>query len=85
MRSVSDDIEELARTMGFKQYRTSGQEGESWIASDYIDVVIHLFSAAARHYYDLDNLWGDARRLNWEKESRPPGKTTRAKTKSSEK
>jgi ribosome-associated protein len=84
MRSVSNDIEELAKTMGYDLYRTSGQDGESWIASDYVHVVVHVFSAAARHYYDLDNLWGDARRLNWEKESRPPAKS-RSKTKSTEK
>ncbi len=85
MRSVSEDIEELAKTMGYDLYRTSGLEGESWIASDYIDVVVHIFSAAARQYYDLDNLWGDARRLNWEKEPRPGDKPAGRKSKSSEK
>lgn len=63
MRSVADDIDELAEKLGFKPFHRSGYEGESWIAVDYVDVVVHLFNPIARQYYDLDNLWGDARRL----------------------
>jgi ribosome-associated protein len=33
---------------------------------DYVDVVLHVFSADARTYYDLENLWGDAKRVAWE-------------------
>ena len=30
-----------------------------------VDVVIHLFSQDARMFYDLDSLWGDAKRVEW--------------------
>ena len=66
MRSVCDDIDELARKMGFPSFHRSGYEGESWIAVDYVDVVVHVFSHDARMYYDLENLWGDAKRVVWE-------------------
>jgi len=26
---------------------------------------LHIFSTDARVYYDLENLWGDAKRLEW--------------------
>jgi ribosomal silencing factor RsfS len=29
-------------------------------------VIIHLFNDESRRYYDLDNLWGDARKIEWE-------------------
>ena len=38
----------------------------SWILLDYGDVVVHLFDQKAREYYALDQLWSDARRVNWE-------------------
>jgi ribosome-associated protein len=65
MRTVCDEVDELAAKMGFKSYHRSGYEGETWIAVDYIDVVLHIFSDNARAYYDLENLWGDAKRVKW--------------------
>ncbi|MGA3065932.1 MAG: ribosome silencing factor [Tepidisphaeraceae bacterium] len=65
MRTVCDEINELAAKMNFKCFRRSGYEGESWIAADYIDVVLHVFEAGARQYYELENLWGDAKRVSF--------------------
>jgi ribosome-associated protein len=65
MRSVCDEIDELAATMGFPSFHRSGYEGETWIAVDYVDVVLHIFNQEARLYYDLENLWGDAKRVEW--------------------
>jgi ribosome-associated protein len=65
MRTVCDDLDELAEKMNFKSYHRSGYEGETWIAVDYVDVVVHIFSQDARLYYDLENLWGDAKRVEW--------------------
>jgi ribosome-associated protein len=66
MRTVCDQIGELAEKTGFKSYHRSGYEGETWIAVDYVDVVLHIFNQPARVYYDLENLWGDAKRVDWQ-------------------
>ena len=66
MRSVCDDVDELGEKMGFSSFHRSGYEGETWIAVDYVDVVVHVFNQEARLYYDLENLWGDAKRVTWE-------------------
>ena len=34
---------------------------------DFVDVVVHVFSQDARQFYDLDNLWGDAKRVEWQR------------------
>jgi ribosome-associated protein len=65
MRTVCDEISELGEKSGFKSHSSCGYEGETWILADFIDVVVHVFSAEARTYYDLDNLWGDARPVDW--------------------
>jgi len=31
----------------------------TWILADYLDVVLHVFTADARAYYRLEELWGD--------------------------
>jgi len=65
MRTVCDDLDELAEKMGFQSFHRSGYEGETWIAVDYVDVVLHIFNQDARLYYDLENLWGDAKKVDW--------------------
>jgi ribosome-associated protein len=36
-----------------------------WTLLDYGDVVIHLFSPEGREFYNLEDVWGDAPRLDW--------------------
>lgn len=40
-----------------KAQRISGDPDSGWIVADYIDVVVHVFSAEARAYYALEKLW----------------------------
>lgn len=63
MRTVCDDLEELAGKHGFELRHASGLDGDSWMALDFADVVVHLFSPEARQFYDLDGLWADAPRI----------------------
>jgi ribosome-associated protein len=65
MRTVVDEVDELAEKCGYKSFHRSGYEGETWIASDYVDVVLHVFEQEARFYYDIENLWGEAKRIDW--------------------
>lgn len=67
MRTVADDCIELAQTRGFRTMSAGGYGGNSWICVDLIDVVVHVFSDDARSFYDLDNLWGDAVRVAWDR------------------
>ena len=63
MRSVADDICVAARDQGYDQGR--------WILLDFFDVVIHIFDTEYRDYYDLELLWGDAKRLTIDDEKQP--------------
>jgi len=63
MRSVADEISQAARERGLQRFGRAGYEQGRWILLDYIDVVIHIFDAEFRDYYDLELLWGDAKRL----------------------
>jgi ribosome-associated protein len=65
IRSVADSVMEFARKLGERPYGVEGYEGGRWVILDYIDVVLHIFSAPYRAYYDLELLWGDAPRIEW--------------------
>ncbi len=65
-RTVADEICEAAKRQGLQRFGLAGYEQARWILLDFIDVVIHIFDREYRDYYDLELLWGDARRLKWE-------------------
>lgn len=65
MRAIADEIEQYGRGVGQKPYGRNATSSSTWLLLDFVDVVVHLFDPAKRHYYDLELLWGDAPRLDW--------------------
>jgi ribosome-associated protein len=66
LKSMSDGVRELAR--GGKRRTPAreegGVEGGRWLLLDLGDVIVHLFDAETRGYYDIDGLWADAPRIH---------------------
>lgn len=63
MRSVADEITDFAKQKDLSLFGRAGYEQGHWVLLDFIDVVVHIFDAKSRGYYDLELLWGDAKRL----------------------
>lgn len=68
MRSVLDHIAELGNEQGFGAFRTSADPNATWLLTDFIDVIVHLFEPNTRAYYDLETLWADAPRVDWRRD-----------------
>jgi len=66
MASALDHIEDLGTEQGFTRHGQDRDERSLWLLADFVDVVVHLFEPNARAHYDLEMLWGDAPRLDWE-------------------
>ncbi|TWT40347.1 Ribosomal silencing factor RsfS [Phycisphaerae bacterium RAS1] len=73
MHATLENIREFAKSQNRRPFRVSGGSDTSWILADYVDVVIHLFDARHRSYYDLDGLWGDAPQIEWRRPEDPDG------------
>ena len=41
-----------------------GNDSCKWVVLDYGDVLVHIFRAQEREYYQLEKLWGDAEKLD---------------------
>ena len=63
MRGVADEITDLAKEKGLSLFGRAGYEQGYWVLLDFIDVVVHIFDDKSRGYYDLEMLWGDAKKL----------------------
>jgi len=65
-RTIMEEVERSLRDLGVKPLRREGQTEGIWILLDYVDVVVHVFREEERDFYDLERLWGDAPRVEWE-------------------
>jgi ribosome-associated protein len=66
MRAVADEIKAMGKKQGHKLWHAAGTDSAEWIVQDFVDSVIHLFDKEHRHYYDLELIWGDAPRIEWD-------------------
>ncbi|MFI5171817.1 MAG: ribosome silencing factor [Chitinophagales bacterium] len=46
---------------GIKPFSAEGFENAEWILVDYLNVVVHVFYKEKRYFYQLEDLWHDAR------------------------
>ena len=73
MRAVADEISRVFKEIGDLRLGIEGYDNESsWTLVDFGDVVVHLQDADARTLYDLDRLWADAPRVDWQSTTTPP-------------
>ncbi|MEW4487834.1 ribosome silencing factor [Thalassoglobus sp. JC818] len=64
LHAIADQSDDVMDQQGTKRRSTTGYETE-WICQDYGDVVLHVFSPAAREQYSLEDLWADAIQVEW--------------------
>ena len=69
--TLADEIERVvAETGGIKPIRIEGLDARRWILIDYGDFVVHVFLDEERSFYDLERLWADVPRMEWQTEER---------------
>jgi ribosome-associated protein len=67
VRTIAEEVEELVkRAGGPSPLRVEGRDDGTWVLLDYGDVVVHVFLEETRRFYDLERLWSDVARLEWE-------------------
>jgi len=67
-RAVVDAISEELKKKKKYVHSIEGYEIAKWILMDYIDFVIHIFQPEQREYFNLERLWGDVKRKEYEDE-----------------
>jgi ribosome-associated protein len=63
VQAISDEVELRLKRAGFYPNNIEGHRQAEWVLIDYVDFVVHVFSEAARKYYDLERLWKSAKKI----------------------
>lgn len=60
--AIAGNIEKKVRnTLQERPWHVEGADNAMWVLVDYVSVVVHVFQQETREYYDIEELWGDAK------------------------
>jgi ribosome-associated protein len=59
--SVEDTVKELVNE---NVWHRDGYKNSLWILLDYGDIMVHVFQEESRKFYNLEELWADAKITN---------------------
>ena len=66
LTTIAESIASDLKKDGIHRIAGTPMTDENWVLLDFGPVVLHVFSAKGRAFYDLENLWGDCKRLRWQ-------------------
>lgn len=62
VRAIEDSVwDTVYKLTGEKPAAIDGLRNCLWVAMDYVDTAVHIFIPETRQFYDIDNLWDDAK------------------------
>jgi|TARA_B110000438_G_scaffold182051_1_gene173979 ribosome-associated protein len=65
VKAIADTIR---KSTDHKPIRIEGYEQLNWVLLDYIDVIVHVFKTTERNYYNIEKLWADAPKIEYNDE-----------------
>lgn len=69
-RAIVDEVRlQVKRETGLMPGGVEGAGADGWVLLDYLDCVLHVFTAEARERYGLEDLWHEAPRLDLDLDS----------------
>jgi ribosome-associated protein len=67
VRAIAEEIEEQLTILdGPKPLRVEGRTDHRWVLMDFGGFVVHILDDEYRAFYDLERLWSDCPRIEWQ-------------------
>ncbi|MCU1722098.1 MULTISPECIES: ribosome silencing factor [Pseudomonas] len=60
INAMAEKVREFVKTKGVMPLGEEGKGDSDWVLLDLNDVIVHMMTAAARQFYDLERLWAGA-------------------------
>src|SRR5438270_13307557 len=78
IQAIADEVELRLKKNGVRANQVVGYNQADWVLIDYVDFVVHVFSEAARKFYDLERLWKSAHKITAADLKKPPARVKAA-------
>ncbi len=63
LQAIVEEVKEKTDALGVHPWRVEGTPESGWILMDFGSVVLHVFDAEQRDFFQLERLWSQARTL----------------------
>ena len=64
LNALSDEAQDVMAQKGSPAVKVEGRGDGGWILVDFGGVILHLFTAQTREFYDLERLWNEAPKVD---------------------
>ena len=64
VQAMADEVEQRLGRAGAVPRQVEGYQAANWVLLDFGDVIIHIFDAQNRLFYDLERIWKDGTQIN---------------------
>lgn len=62
VNAISGNIQKKVRNdLQDRPWHVEGNDNALWVLLDYVSVVVHVFQTETRNFYEIEELWGDAK------------------------
>ena len=62
VNAIAGNVEKKVRNeLKDRPWHVEGAVNAMWVLIDYVSVVVHVFQKHIREYYDIEDLWSDAK------------------------
>ncbi|MEE2883691.1 MAG: ribosome silencing factor [Planctomycetota bacterium] len=66
VRTLGDGVERFLKPKHLPRMGAHGRDDCRWYCLDHGEIVLHIFDTEARDYYELENLWAQAPRVEFD-------------------
>ena len=63
VKAITDAIDLNLKKTGLRPTHMEGYDHAEWVLMDCFDMIVHIFTERTREHYDLERLWGSAKRI----------------------
>ena len=63
VKAITDAIDLSLKKTGLRPAHLEGYDHAEWVLMDCFDMIVHIFTERTREHYDLERLWGSAKRI----------------------
>ena len=67
-RSIAQNVEYNLKQAGKISLGIEGEREGNWVLLDYGGFIVHVFDEETRGIYDLERLWNDCPRIEWQED-----------------